>query len=263
MTDELTPHRIALATALASLAIVTVPLPGATLADLASERTAAVDTTEARAELQARLDSLQVQLRTAPGDRVPMLRRQVETVRRRLAEGDFRPGDVVRIRVRGDTLSGEYSVTPERTLELQDVVTVPVDNMLYDELQPVVRDSLATYLRDAATIDVQPMIRVGVLGSVGTPGFYDLQPSASVADALMAAGGPTQEADLEELEVRLGQDQRLAFPEENVDLATLQDLGVHRGDRFFVPTRTGGFGFGSVVAALGALSTVIFAVTRF
>lgn len=248
--------------ALAAAATLTLPAPRAGIAPLAAQGTTGADAPDARAELRARLDSLQMRLRDAPGDMVPVLRLQVETLQRRLSEGDFRPGDVVMIRVRGDTLNGEYTVTPERTLQLQDVVTIPVDSVLYDELQPILKDSLSAYLRDA-TIEVQPMVRVGVLGSVGTPGFYDLRPSASVAEALMAAGGPTQEADLEALEVRLGNQEDLAFPEENIDLATLQDLGVQRGDRFYIPSRDEGFGFGTVLGAIGAASTLIFAVTRF
>ncbi|MDX1578646.1 MAG: SLBB domain-containing protein, partial [Gemmatimonadota bacterium] len=244
------------------LAVTAAPVPAMEAERSDAALLAPADTTEARAELRARLDSLQMRMAGASDEQAGVLRQQVQTLRRRLEEGDFRPGDVVQLRVLGDTLSGEYTVTPRRTLELQDVVTIPVDGLLYAELPPVVKDSLSRYLRDAS-IEVQPMVRVGVLGSVSSPGFYDLRPSASVADALMAAGGPTQDADLEDLEVRLGEAERLAFPEENIDLATLQELGVQRGDRFFVPSRRGGVGFGTIIAGIGAASTLIFAITQF
>lgn len=261
MTPTSSLHRLALTVALGALTALILPAPQIGLGPLAAQQAADTDPSGARAELRERLETLQMRLDGASAEQAGVIRQQVRTIHRRLSEGDFRPGDVVRVQVRGDTLTGEYTVTPERTLQLQNVVTVPVAGLLYPELEPVVRDSLSTYLRDAS-IEVQPMVRVGVLGSVGSPGFYDLRPSASVADALMAAGGPTQDAELDELEVRLGEQQQLAFPEENVDLATLEDLGVQRGDRFFVPERSGGVGFGTIIGGIGAASTLIFALTQ-
>lgn len=65
-------------------------------------------------------------------------------------------------------------------------------------------------------------VRLHIVGPVRTPGVYTLPPGASVADAIQAAGGPTEDADLERLNLA-------------VEVQDQDQIVVPR--RFAVPTR--------------------------
>lgn len=213
---------------------------------------------ESRSELQARLDSLQAQGGQAL--------RQASILKNRLEEGDFRPGDVIAIQVWGDSaITGNYTVTPSRTVRIPGIEDIHLAGVLYSEADSVVTRQLSNYLR-SPRVTVRMLTRVAVLGAVSSPGFYDLPPSSSVADAIMAAGGPTSSAKLEELQLRREGKNLLADRESTagrVENMTLEQLGVVRGDALFVPEKGSGFGFAAVVGLLGALSGLAFAITRF
>ena len=101
-----------------------------------------------------------------------------------------------------------------------------------------------------------------VLGAVNDPGFYDLQPSASVADALMAAGGPAQNAELDGMELRRDGRNVLENRSSEVQTMTLEQLALRRGDQFYVPQGGGGLSFGAVVGVISGIGTTAFAISR-
>ncbi|MFW6198542.1 MAG: polysaccharide biosynthesis/export family protein [Acidobacteriota bacterium] len=186
----------------------------------------------------------------------------LERVRTRLEEGDFRPGDVVAMEVWGnDELSGEFTVDADGRVQLAGLDPVSLDGVLYAEADSVIREHLEQFLRDVR-VQVRPLKRVAVLGAVSSPGFYDLGPSASVSDALMAAGGPVQDAEMDDLELR--RDGRNLFEDRSGDVQSLSlaDLGLRRGDQFFVPQRGQGIGFMTVVGVISGLGTAAYGISR-
>ena len=241
------------------LALVLLP------AGVRGQQAIAYDAT--REQLRQQLDSLRSEI---PGDRggeagrATELLRQAQRIKGRLEDGDVRPGDVIRMTVQGDSvLSGTYRVTEGHRVEVPTVGSVNVGGLLYSEVRTELREALESVMR-TPRVQVQPLIRIGVLGSVNEPGFYDLSPSATVSDALMAAGGPTQTAQV--------QKTRLRKPESGEDDEdtrvrsltgrSLADLGVARGDEVFVPTSGGGFTFQTALTIFGGLTSVAFLVER-
>lgn len=186
----------------------------------------------------------------------------LERVRTRLEEGDFRPGDVVSMDVWGnEELSGNFTVDADGRVQLAGLDPVSLDGVLYAEADSVIREHLERYLRDVR-VQVRPLKRVAVLGAVSNPGFYDLGPSASVSDALMAAGGPVQNAEMDELELRRDGRNILENRSGEVQAMSLAELGLRRGDQFFVPQRGEGIGFGTVVGIISGLGTAAFGISR-
>ena len=216
---------------------------------------------ETRAELLERERTLESRLTSAPdADRV---RVELQRVRRRLEEGDFRPGDAVEIRVPGsDTLSGVFQVESDARLRLPVIGDVDLSGVLYAEADSVLRSELSRYVR-AERIDVRPLKRVAVLGAIGNPGYYDVPPSMTLSDLLMKAGGPLQGSDLDKLEIRRD-GERVASAEDGGlrESATLVELGVRRGDQIRVPAASRGGSFTTVLAVLGTVSSVVWATTR-
>ncbi|HKK08730.1 MAG TPA: SLBB domain-containing protein, partial [Gemmatimonadota bacterium] len=156
-----------------------------------------------RQELQTHVDSLSdVLSRTDDSQTAAMIREEIDRTRRRLEQGDFQPGDVIQLTVRGDsTLTGKFPVRSGPELELPTVANVDLSNVLFAEADSVIRASLSEYLR-RPEVEVRVLRRVAVTGGVTNPGFYDFPPSATLSEVIMAAGGPTQNAKLTKMEFR-------------------------------------------------------------
>lgn len=78
-------------------------------------------------------------------------------------------------------------------------------------------------------------VRVRVAGEVKRPGEVEVTPESSLSSAVAIAGGPTVDADLEEVRfIRLNEDGIVV--EQEVDLSTLTDnYQIQEGDVIYVP----------------------------
>lgn len=124
-------------------------------------------------------------------------------IRYRLEHGDFREGDRIILRVvRG---SGGFAdtlvVRAGKQIQVPQVGALSLEGVLRSELVPTLSAYLSKYIRDPA-VEANQLVRVGILGSVGRPGFYYIPPDIPLSDVLMAAGGPTGGADLGRVSVR-------------------------------------------------------------
>jgi protein involved in polysaccharide export with SLBB domain len=124
-------------------------------------------------------------------------------IRYRLEHGDFQDGDRIILRVvRG---SGGFSdtlvVRAGKHLQLPQVGDISLEGVLRSELVPTLSTYLGKYIRDPA-VEASQLVRVGILGSVGRPGFYYFPADLPLSDVLMGAGGPTPVADLGKVSVR-------------------------------------------------------------
>jgi polysaccharide export outer membrane protein len=192
-----------------------------------------------RAELESLSIALQKRLSTAgsPTARDSALAAEIES---RLRDGDFHSGDKIVVHVQGEpTLNDTVTVGDEKSLPMSGLQDLSLRGVLRSELRERVREHLARYLRDPR-FSVTPLIRVAVVGEVTRPGFYTLSPDTRVTDAVMLAGGPTPNGDLNRLELsRNGQPS--ASEEQMRDIVarglTLHLAGVTPGDALVVPQR--------------------------
>lgn len=222
-----------------------------------------------RPELNELLHTLE-EAASAPGyssDLREQAAREASYVRERLQEGDFRVGDRVVLEVRGEPqLSDTLTVTGNRTLDLPEIGPVSLEGVLRSELEAHLRKVLETYLRQPE-VRAQALIRIAVLGAVGTPGFYTLPASALLENALMSAGGPTTNADVEEVRVQRG--ETVVWEGERLQRAmvqgrTLDQLSLQAGDRIVVPERRPGIFEGGIVRTLLVTAPpLIFIISRF
>ena len=196
-------------------------------------------------------------------------RSRVDQIRERLEEGDFRLGDAVVLFVENepnipDTISVRSS--PEGP-----VITLPVfgeialRGVLRSELEAQVAETLSRFIRDPV-VRAEGLMRLSVQGAVGQPGFYVVPANMLVSQALMAAGGPAQNADLEDLRIERGSDVLLegSVLQEELRLgATLDQLNLQAGDQLVLPADTDGFiGPLNLGAVVGLVSTITFIILR-
>lgn len=213
-----------------------------------------------RAELEAAVDSLEHLQATAS---VRELNQEIVAIRDRLEHGDIRPGDVVTLSVSGEEKwTGEFTVTPRQTLELEDIDPIPLTGVLYAEAEETVARALSRYLREPR-VRLDVLKRIAVLGQVGSPGFYNVKGSALVSDVIMMAGGPGGNAKVEKLQIRRDGDR---IPESEARVAfqsrSLDQLGVVSGDELFVPGGTGVSAWRIFVGALGVAGSITLLITR-
>jgi outer membrane murein-binding lipoprotein Lpp len=161
-------------------------------------------------------------------------------VRQRLDQGDFRAGDQIHLEVRGEpNLSGDYIVEPGPSLVLPDVGDVSLAGVLRSELQDHLRQELGRVLQNP-NVRTRTMIRLGIIGEVGSPGFFAIPASAVLEDAVMTAGGPTRSANLNR--IRIERSGEVVWKDDPLQQAmleaqTLDQLNLQAGDRIVVPAK--------------------------
>jgi len=124
-------------------------------------------------------------------------------VRSRLEEGDFRQGDRVQLEVQGEeALTDTFEVGPDRVLRLPSPVvgTLALRGVLRSEFEARVTEFLGRFLQ-TPVVRARPLIRLSIQGEVERAGVHAVPADAVLADALMAAGGTTPEADMRKLRI--------------------------------------------------------------
>lgn len=194
-------------------------------------------------------------------------RYEAALIRSRLKEGDFQVGDQIALAVEGEAeLSKAFTVTPQRTLTLPVVGEVPLTGVLRSELQPHLAAYLARFIREPV-VQARSSIRILISGGVVKPGWLVVDTETLLSDALMAAGGPTQDARLTQLRVERGTDpvwEGTALQQAIAEGRTINQLGLRAGDHVVIPTQAASRGgnalrlaMTSIPAALLAVSTLI------
>lgn len=159
------------------------------------------------------------------------------SVKSRLANGDFAVGDKVLIQVLGDTTyTDSFTVRSGRVLMLPALPPLSLAGVLRSESDSVITAYLERYLRNPEVI-VTPLVRIGVLGGVAQPGYYDVPAQSLLSDVVMSAGGLTSLGDMRKSKVFRGNEEVLDPKATNVAVAngsTLDLLNLQSGDNFNV-----------------------------
>jgi protein involved in polysaccharide export with SLBB domain len=160
-------------------------------------------------------------------------------------QSPFKRGDAFRIIVSPDTvhfLVGIYQIDDNGEALLPIVGKVKVDTWSEKKLTAYLDSLYLPYLR-FPDINVQPLMRVAMLGGFSKPGLYYLSPTSSLWDALAQAGGTIREDGLKKIKWERGN----ALVKENLlfDIeagTSLSGIGIRSGDQLCVthePKREG------------------------
>jgi protein involved in polysaccharide export with SLBB domain len=215
-----------------------------------------------RLETQAESSAYSSRMRSEARDRISV-------IERRLREGDFQVGDRIVLEVEGEPdLSDEFIVRSGRVVEIPIVGELPLAGVLRSELQQSVEEHLGGYIRNPR-VRTQALIRLSVLGQVGSPGFYMVAADLPVTDALTMAGGPTGNANL--LDMRVERGSTRIWDGQSMETAvirgqTLDQMNLQAGDRIVVPAggqqRDGWERFRLFGMVVGTTSSLIWAMSR-
>jgi polysaccharide export outer membrane protein len=155
-------------------------------------------------------------------------------------QGDFELGDQILLEVEGDSqFTHSFSVGPGPALTLPVIGAIPLKGVRRADVETYLSQQLGRYVKNPV-VHAKVMVRLGVLGEVEHPGFYTVFSGAVVSDALMAAGGPTKDANF--TGARIERDGRGLFVGNGFQDAftrglTIEGMGLRTGDRIVVPRR--------------------------
>lgn len=161
---------------------------------------------------------------------------RLDRVRARLRDGDFHPGDLILLEVQGEaTLSDTFAVGASGALVLPSPTTgtMPLHGVLRAELPDSITRYLTRFL-ESPVVQARSLVRLSIQGEVSHAGVYGVPTDAKLGDALMAAGGMTQFADMKKLRIERGGERVWSGHslEQTVDRLSLQD-----GDQIVVGSR--------------------------
>ncbi|MEP9376992.1 SLBB domain-containing protein [Aquabacter sp. CN5-332] len=153
----------------------------------------------------------------------------------------LRIGDILNLSLPGEpALNGDFAVDRRGRVVLPEVGPVEVAGRTLAEANNIVRNTLSRAYRNVGTLQVSLKERrlfITVLGYVGKPGEVDLPADATIQEAIGAAGGLIQGAQLDKLQIRRGNRVTVFDYKKYLDtgdtriLPTLQPLDV-----IFVPS---------------------------
>ncbi|MGH7506336.1 MAG: polysaccharide biosynthesis/export family protein [Longimicrobiales bacterium] len=231
---------------LAAMAALTLLLPAA-LAAQANQDWEASRLHASREQLQALLAAYeQGSSETGYSDAVRRIARgEAELIEQRLTEGDFQIGDQIDLAVTGITsLTGTFTVSEGRVLQLPEIGAVPLAGLLRSELQEGLEEYLSKYIREPE-IFARSKIRISVWGAVGSPGYHVVPSDMLLTDVLAAAGQPSSGAEQDEIKIKRGDEviwEGDALAEAIVQGRTIDQMNLRAGDQINVPgsTQAGG-----------------------
>ena len=216
-----------------------------------------------RVELeQAAASAEQVAASTDPKTREKLLA-HAASLRQRLKNGDFIPGDRLMITVLGDSaLTDTFTVKSEQRLQLPNIPDISLRGVLDSELTGHLRDQLAKYIKEP-TVTATGLIRLAIMGAIGQPGFTTVPIDNLVTDVLMASGGPGQSANMDAAIVRRGDRTLLdskQFAEALRTGKTVGDISLRDGDEIFIPTQSTTARWQQVLPIVSALTGLYFII---
>jgi len=180
----------------------------------------------------------------------------------------FQTGDRILMRVEGDSaLSDTFTVVAGPALRLPNIGEVSLAGVKRGDVEAHLTRELGRYLKNPV-VQAHALVRVSVVGEVTHPGYYAVPIDLVLADALMLAGGATQQGRVDQLQIWRGSSSLWGGDRLQAAIArgaTLDELGVRAGDRIQVPGQRDPESkwrvAGLIVTSLAAVVTVV-AVTH-
>ena len=188
---------------------------------------------------------------------------RADTVGRRNV-GTLRPGDLLKIVVYRDAeLTAEYLIDSRGDVQIPGLGVIRAAGLDPTEVHDRLSKALEARGFDRPEISVQPLIRVSVLGDVGRPAVYPVEPGTSLIQILTLSGGPQERANLKK--TRIIRDGRVFVVDLESALAgsPVGRIVLNSNDVVVVPRRTGltretlGFALSAASVVLAMVNIIV------
>lgn len=110
--------------------------------------------------------------------------------------GVVQVGDRIALRIEGAAAFMDTVVVREGVvIQIPNIGDISVQGVRRADLQSYLAREIAKYVKEPV-VHATPLIRIAVVGAVAKPGFYSVPSDILLSDAIMLAGGPGNESDL-------------------------------------------------------------------
>lgn len=192
-------------------------------------------------------------------------RAEADLIRRRLTEGDVRPGDVIVLAVANEeSLTGAFPVGVERTITIPAVGEIPVDGLLRSEVEAYMLEQMKRFVRDPL-VRAEAQIRIAIYGGVGRQGFFLAPASALLTDVIMqSAGGIAGNVKMDDSSIK--RNDRVIVDKEQFQAAirtglSLDELNIQAGDEIHVGRQRPGTAT-KILGGISAAASLAWLITR-
>ena len=150
----------------------------------------------------------------------------------------LRPGDILVITVWGQAeYSGEFKVDETGHIPYPVLGEIDTREKTMTQIREEIRVGMQRIFNDPF-VTVTPQFSIAVLGEVRNPGLFPVDPTLTVLDIVAMAGGPSQNGNINKIQLlRGGQTLDLRFERDRVGALTLQEVGLRSGDQIMVARR--------------------------
>ncbi len=149
----------------------------------------------------------------------------------------LKPGDGIKLAFYNieDSIKGNYFIEENGSIQFPYIGSVNFLDKEFNEVKSEIIEKYSKFYKNPE-INIQPLIRVDILGEVGSPGVYYLNGYETITDLLSYAGGETSDSNIDDIFVirnntRMKIDLESFLNGEN----SIHDIGLESGDKIYVP----------------------------
>lgn len=176
------------------------------------------------------------------------------------ADSRLRPGDIVRVEIWGEPdLSGEFMVNRDGIVVFPLLGERRITGVSLEALQEQLVLDYQEFL-ESPLVSMTALRRISILGEVGRPGLYTVDPTMSLTETLALAGGVASSGNMNDIRVvRDGRVLRLSL---DATLA-VSSTPIRSGDQIVVGQRSWlSRNVGLVLSVVGLTSGIIITIAR-
>lgn len=150
------------------------------------------------------------------------------------AQNHLEPGDVIRLRIwREENMSGAFTVDADGMVVFPRLGPRSVTGKAPADLKSELVEEYSRLLR-TPSVEVTFLRRIAVGGAVQRPAVYHIDPTMTVRDVVLEAGGPTPAGRTDVIE--LIRDGNLIQANLRQDLPIVES-SIRSGDQLYIPER--------------------------
>ena len=149
----------------------------------------------------------------------------------------LKPGDGIRISFYNitDPVVGDFFIEKDGNIHLPYIGFVNTTERDFDIVKEEIIENYTKLYRNPE-INIVPLLKVNVIGEIGSPGVYYLTGIETLSDLIALAGGETSDSDIDNVIIlRDGKSLEIDMESFLEGDENIGEIGIESGDEVYVP----------------------------